>query len=202
MEQHRNDTTSGLSKHARHCTSGTIPWPEPKILATFNDKKKGALQKNLLIRESLEIRRQKTSTGDGLNDPQLSVKTNAWDPLLQKFEDTWLFFLELYGGRGQRVHLSLLFSSVSVPSLCRLLPSLSLSINTLFSLCFSIANEIWQCQNCRKFWLVLLNICMEIPICDVLSLTQFIINHTNDVSQRLEPEYVGRDTLRSNGRRK
>ena len=96
MEQHRNDTTSpkpdegisGLSKHARHCTSGTIPWPEPKILATFNDKKKGALQKNLLIRESLEIRRQKTSTGDGLNDPQLSVKTNAWDPLLRKFEDT------------------------------------------------------------------------------------------------------------------
>ena len=64
---------SGISKHARHCREGSVNWDEPEIIATFNDKNKKALQQNLLIRESLEIRRQKTSTGQGLNDPQLSA---------------------------------------------------------------------------------------------------------------------------------
>ena len=55
----------------------------PEILATFNDKPKNTLQYNCLVRESLEIRRLKTSRS-GLNDPQLCVKTNAWDPILQR----------------------------------------------------------------------------------------------------------------------
>ena len=95
MEQHRNDVfsnepdknNSGISKHARHCTSGTINWDEPKILATFNDKSKKALQQNCLLRENLEIRRQKTAMGQGLNDPQLFAKSNAWDPLLRELKD-------------------------------------------------------------------------------------------------------------------
>ena len=93
MGQHQADTSSnkkeenlsGISKHARECTSGTIEWNAPKILATFNDKSKNMLQSNLLVRESLEIRRLKTST-TGLNDPQLCVRTNAWDPILQKLK--------------------------------------------------------------------------------------------------------------------
>ena len=95
MGQHASDVTSsktdetisGISKHARNCNTGTIKWEEPKILATFNEKNKGALQRNLLIRESLEIRRLKTSTGQGLNDPQLCVRSNAWDPILLKLKD-------------------------------------------------------------------------------------------------------------------
>ena len=61
-----------------------VNWEDHQILSYFNDKSKNNLQRNLLIRESLEIRRQKTSTGDGLNDPQLAVKSNAWDPILVK----------------------------------------------------------------------------------------------------------------------
>ena len=82
-----DETISCISKHARHCSSGTISWNEPQILATFNTKKKSTLQRDLLIRESLEIRRLRTSSGHGLNDPQLSVRTNAWDPILNKLKD-------------------------------------------------------------------------------------------------------------------
>ena len=66
MGLHLNDVSSskqdanisGISKHARHCFAGTIKWEEPEILATYSEKSKKSLQKNLLIRESLEIRRQ------------------------------------------------------------------------------------------------------------------------------------------------
>ena len=95
MSQHQSDTTSnksdehisGISKHARHCTAGQVDWEKPHILSTFQSKNKGALQQDLLIRESLEIRRLKTSTSNGLNDPQLCVRTNAWDPILQKISN-------------------------------------------------------------------------------------------------------------------
>ena len=62
MGQHESDVTSnksdehisGISKHVRHCSSGTVDWTEPKILSTFEDKSKKMFQKNLLIRESLD----------------------------------------------------------------------------------------------------------------------------------------------------
>ena len=95
MGQHSSDVTStktdehisGISKHARHCNNPNINWEDPEILATYNDKNKSALQKNLLIRESLEIRRLGTSKNNGLNDPQLCVRSNAWDPLLKKLDN-------------------------------------------------------------------------------------------------------------------
>ena len=95
MSQHAADVTSskpdenisGISKHARHCSSGTISWDEPKIIATLTNKNKSTLQQNLLIRESLEIKRQGTSSNNGLNDPQLAVRTNAWNPILKKLKD-------------------------------------------------------------------------------------------------------------------
>ena len=94
MSQHKADVTSnkgkenisGISKHARQCTTGTIEWENPQVLSTFNDKSKNALQYNLLIRESLEIRKHKSSSKDGLNDPQLCVRSNAWDPILSKMK--------------------------------------------------------------------------------------------------------------------
>ena len=77
---------SGITKHARHCQNGVIDWENPEIIAIYSEKSKKSLQKNLLIRESLEIRRQKTSQGQGLNDPQLCVRSNAWNPILQRIE--------------------------------------------------------------------------------------------------------------------
>ena len=95
MGQHAHDTTSnkpdtnisGISKHARHCSTGTIDWENPHIIASYADKNKKTLQKNLLIRESLEIKCQGTSTNNGLNDPQLCVRSNAWDPILHKLKE-------------------------------------------------------------------------------------------------------------------
>ena len=83
----RDENISGISKHTRETCNGTINWKEPKILATFAEKNKMALTKNCLIRESLEIRRQGTTRGLGLNDPQLCVRSNAWDPFLKKLKD-------------------------------------------------------------------------------------------------------------------
>ena len=95
MKQHADDVSSnkldanisGISKHARHCTEGTVNWDKPKILAVFSDKKKTTLQQNLLTRESLEIKQKNTTYGKGLNDPQLYVRSNAWNPILQKLKD-------------------------------------------------------------------------------------------------------------------
>ena len=105
MSQHHKDVTSnktenhisGITKHARECPNGNINWEQPKIITTFNDKNKASLQRNLLIRESLEIRKEGTTRGLGLNDPQLCVRSNAWDPILKKITtcydscpNTWL----------------------------------------------------------------------------------------------------------------
>ena len=89
-KQHFDDVTStkvnvsGLSKHVRECTNGSVDWDDPIILATFNDKEKATLQRNLVVRESLEIRRQGSLKNNGLNkkDEWKCVKSNAWDPLL------------------------------------------------------------------------------------------------------------------------
>ena len=93
MSQHEADTSnksdkhiSDISKHARHCTASTINWNEPEIITTLNNKKKTALQQDL-VRESLEIKRHNTLSNSGLNDPQLAVRSNAWDPILKKLKD-------------------------------------------------------------------------------------------------------------------
>ena len=91
-KQHQDDVTSskvnvsGLTKHARECINGSIDWENPVVLATFNDKEKTTLQRNLVIRESLEIRKQGALKNGGLNqkDEWKCVKTSAWDPLLTR----------------------------------------------------------------------------------------------------------------------
>ena len=47
------------------------------------DTNKFSLQKKLLTRESLEMRKL-NSVKNGYNAPQLHVDTKAWDPLLEK----------------------------------------------------------------------------------------------------------------------
>ena len=92
MKQHKADVESkkldehisGISKHARSCTTGHIDWENPKIIAIFQEKKN--LQLNLSIRESLEIRKQ-DSTNHCYNDPQMAMKSKAWDPLLKKIKN-------------------------------------------------------------------------------------------------------------------
>ena len=97
MSQHRDDvaslqknpamSVSGVTKHAAECQHGTVDWDNPEVIATFQDKKKGNLECNLLIRESLEIRRQDT-VNTGLNERNdigsKFVKTTAWVPILKK----------------------------------------------------------------------------------------------------------------------
>ena len=64
MKQHRSDVKSkkadseisGISKHARDCTHGKINWETPEILQIEKEKNKFSLQKNLLVRESFEIK--------------------------------------------------------------------------------------------------------------------------------------------------
>ena len=68
MAQHRNVVTSsksnkhisGIAKHARHNPNADINWDNLVILATFNDKNKAILQRNLLVGESLNIRKYQT----------------------------------------------------------------------------------------------------------------------------------------------
>ena len=50
------------------------------------EKRERSLQQNLLVRESLEIGKHRTFP-NGLNDPQLAVRSNAWDPILRKLKD-------------------------------------------------------------------------------------------------------------------
>ena len=97
QKQHRDDVTayrenpdmnvSGLTKHAAECNNGSIDWEKPKVLATFQDKKKTNLQQNLFIRESLEIRRHdaaRTGLNERNDETSKFVKTTAWGPLLKK----------------------------------------------------------------------------------------------------------------------
>ena len=73
---------TGLTSHARQCNAG-INFDNPKILATMQNKNKASLQKDLFIREGLEIRRQ----GKGLNENiGKHVTTDTWNPLLVKLK--------------------------------------------------------------------------------------------------------------------
>ena len=51
-------------------------------MKTMADTNNFFLQKKLLTRESLEIRKN-NSIKNGYNDPQLYVDTKTWDPLLE-----------------------------------------------------------------------------------------------------------------------
>ena len=176
MLQHKNDVTSlktdehisGISKHARNCPNHVINWDKPEILATFNDKNKATLQRNLLLRENIEIRRHQTTTGNGLNDPQMCIRSNAWDPILYELRDTWFLVFGGHVGEGpESLSLSFLWI-ISFVLIWLILYCLSFSPYGQFppyKFCLSLSllftvYELWVCQNARKFRLSLFNKCM------------------------------------------
>jgi hypothetical protein len=74
----------GVSNHMTTCP-GPIKWDDVEVLATFQHRNKSTLQRQLQIREALEIKRQAAEANKGLNkDFGSYVRTNAWDPLLKK----------------------------------------------------------------------------------------------------------------------
>ena len=81
----KDENISGISKHARICNTGTICWESPTIIKTYNEKNKNKLQRDLLIRKRLEIKKN-DSIRKGYNDPQLTVKPSAWDLLMKRIQ--------------------------------------------------------------------------------------------------------------------
>ena len=89
MKQHRSDVElkkadseiSGISKHARYCIHGKRNWKIFEILQIEKEKNKFSLQKNLLVRESFEIKKH-NSVFNGLMTHN-SVNTNAWNPIMK-----------------------------------------------------------------------------------------------------------------------
>ena len=89
LQRNPSMSVSGVTKHAAECHQGSVDWENPEVITTFQDKHKGNLERNLLIRESLEIRRQDT-VNNGLNErndiSSKFVETTAWVPILKKLK--------------------------------------------------------------------------------------------------------------------
>ena len=69
---------SALAEHSNTC-QGSIQWDNTTVLASESKFFRRS------VRESLEIQRQGTLPGEGLNkDIGRYVKTNSWRPLMRK----------------------------------------------------------------------------------------------------------------------
>ena len=72
---------SGISQHKETCNQ-PVDWENPIVLKTMSGKNKKSLAYNLKIREALEIKRQNSGPGQGLNeDFGAYVKTTQWNPV-------------------------------------------------------------------------------------------------------------------------
>ena len=72
---------SGISQHKESCNE-PVDWEDPKVLKTMSGKSKKSLAYNLKVREALEIKRQNSGPGQGLNeDFGAYVKTTQWNPV-------------------------------------------------------------------------------------------------------------------------
>ena len=72
---------SGISQHKENC-SQPVEWESPKVLKTMSGKNKKSLAYSLKVREALEIKRQNSGPGHGLNeDFGAYVKTTQWNPV-------------------------------------------------------------------------------------------------------------------------
>ena len=72
---------SGISQHKETC-SEPVEWESPTVLKTMSGKNKRSLAYNLKVREALEIKRQNSGPGQGLNeDFGAYVKTTQWNPV-------------------------------------------------------------------------------------------------------------------------
>ena len=72
---------SGISQHKETCNQ-PVEWEDLKVLKTMNGKNEKSLAYNLKVREALEIKRQNSDPGQGLNeDFGAHVKTTQWNPV-------------------------------------------------------------------------------------------------------------------------
>ena len=79
---------SGISQHKELCKE-EVDWENPKILATMANKNKKRLAYDLKVREALEIKRQNSGPGSGLNeDFGAYVKTSQWNPVFHSMAVT------------------------------------------------------------------------------------------------------------------
>ena len=62
-----------------------VDWDNPKVLKTMSGKNKKGLAYSLKAREALEIKRQNSGPGQGLNeDLGAYVKTAQWNPVFHE----------------------------------------------------------------------------------------------------------------------
>ena len=79
---------SGISQHKEHCQE-SVDWENPKVLATMSGKNKKRLAYDLKVREALEIKRNNSGPGSGLNeDHGAYVKTTQWNPVFHSMAVT------------------------------------------------------------------------------------------------------------------
>ena len=77
---------SGISQHKETC-SQPVDWENPIVLKTMSGKNKKSLAYNLKVREALEIKRQNSGPGQGLNeDFGAYVKTTQWNPVFHTMD--------------------------------------------------------------------------------------------------------------------
>ena len=79
---------SGISQHKEHCHE-SVDWENPTVLATKSGKNKKRLAYDLKVREALEIKRQNSGPGQGLNeDYGAYVKTSQWNAVFHSMPVT------------------------------------------------------------------------------------------------------------------
>ena len=62
-----------------------VDWDNPKVLKTMSSMNKKGLAYSLKVREALEIKRQNSGPGQGLNeDFGAYVKTAQWNPVFHE----------------------------------------------------------------------------------------------------------------------
>ena len=75
---------SGISQHKESCDE-PVDWENPTVLKTMSGKSKKGLSYGLKVREALEIKRQNSGPGQGLNeDFGAYVKTTQWNPVFHE----------------------------------------------------------------------------------------------------------------------
>ena len=84
--QRENWHHSGISQHHQECDQ-PFDTTNMSVITTMQGKNKNQLAYNLKIREALEIRKNESGPGKGLNeDMGAYVKTDIWDPVLRTMD--------------------------------------------------------------------------------------------------------------------
>jgi hypothetical protein len=90
MVEHKNAAEkskwlhSGITQHKELCHL-SVDWENPEVITTMAIKNEKKLAFDLKVHEALEIRKNQSRLGRGLNeDFGAYVRTNTWAPVLNK----------------------------------------------------------------------------------------------------------------------